>query len=235
MSARAEWLVGIVGVVGAALGVLFFVATQEITWRDVIVLLIGAFVGGMIVALVAVWRFHADERATAAAAHIAAAEARANADFEQAKDADRARQKAAQTLADAEADAVRTRAVADADATLVVANARAAQVAKQTELLGPLPTRRELIEKLHNDIAVAEQSANTARGNADVSDIRGREAEGHGFWDDAREHEEAANNWRINFREFTRRVPVLRGELDRIEALTDEEFLAEQRHERGLD
>lgn len=235
MGKRADWVVGIVGIVGTALGVVFFIATQTITWRDVIVLIIGAFVGAMVVALVAVWRFHDDERARSAAAQIAAAEVRATAEAQRLSAAAEAQHKAAQTIADAEAEAIRSKAAADADATLTVAKARAAQVARQTELLAALPNRRERLTKLHEEIALAEQNANTARGNADASVFRGREAASYGFYDDAREHEENAKNWRINVEEFARRVPILREERDRIEAMTDEEFLAAERRARGLD
>jgi len=235
MSKRAEWAIGIVGVVGTALGVVFFIATQTITWRDVIVLVIGAFVGAMVVALVAVWRFHADARATSAAAEIAAAEVAAAAEAQRLRDADEALYRKAQTIADAEADAIRSKAAADAESTTTVGNARAAQIARQTELLAALPTRIEHVTKLHEQIALAEQNANTARGNADASTFRGREAAGYGFHDDVREHEENAKNWRINVKEFERRLPILREERDRIEAMTDEEFLAAQKRERGLE
>ncbi|MGH3689684.1 MAG: hypothetical protein ACRDT7_05980 [Microbacterium sp.] len=70
MSSRAQWIVAWAGIAAAVLGVVFFIATQTISWRDIIVVTIGIVLGAMIAAFFSTWVFHADRRKTARAAAI---------------------------------------------------------------------------------------------------------------------------------------------------------------------
>lgn len=62
MSPKWSWLTGIATLLALALSVVFFVATQSITQRDWIVIIIGILVGGAATAFVATFIFHSDSR-----------------------------------------------------------------------------------------------------------------------------------------------------------------------------
>jgi mannitol-specific phosphotransferase system IIBC component len=62
MSPKWSWLTGIATLLALALSVVFFVATQSITQRDWIVIIIGILVGGAATAFVATFIFHSESR-----------------------------------------------------------------------------------------------------------------------------------------------------------------------------
>lgn len=234
MSSRAQWIVTWVGVATAALGVVFFIATQTISWRDIIVVTIGAVLGAMVAAFISTWVFHSDRRKNTQRAEREAASLAASAEAERLNDAAVSERGAAKTKADAEADAIRITAEAEADAIRTRAGADAALVTKRTELLATLPTRRERLTELHQQITLTQQNINTAKANANASALQARDALSHRLRDIAHERDADAKNWTLNAEEFARRLPDLAAERDRVQAMTDEEFLTSQTHERGI-
>lgn len=234
MSSRAQWIVAWAGISAAALAVVFFVATQTITLRDILVTVIGALLGATIAAFISTWVFHGDGRKNTQRAEREAASLTAAAEVERlnALTADEGR--AAKTTADAKAEAIRITAEAEADAIRTRANADAALAAKRADLLTALPTRRERLTELHQEITLTHQNINTAKANADASSFQARDALSHGFRDITHEREADAKNWRLNADEFARRLPDLEAERDQIQAMSDEEFLSFQTRTRGI-
>lgn len=62
MSSRWSWVFGIVTAAGFVLAVIFFIATQQITGRDWVVLAIGLVLGAMSSALVSTFIYHRFQR-----------------------------------------------------------------------------------------------------------------------------------------------------------------------------
>lgn len=235
MGSKWTWIFAILGLAAFVLGIVFFVVTQTITGRDWATLGIGAVIGGTIAGLIATFVFHADERSTRRAATVEAGKVTAAAlEAEKKAKADADRENA-RKLSDAEADAIRQKAAGEAEALKITATAEASLIAKKAELLSALPTRTERLRELHQEIAITEQNRNEAKGNADAARLQAADAARHNMLDFARQNEENANNWTINVREMDRRLPELTAERDRIQGMTDEEYLQELVHARGLD
>jgi uncharacterized membrane protein YqiK len=234
MSSRAQWIAAWIGIATAVLGVVFFIATQTISWRDIIVVAIGAVLGAMLAAFVSTWVFHSDRRKNTQAAEVAAAKIQATAEAQRESQSTALEHEAKRTKATSEAEAVRLRAEAEADAIRTRADADAAVVRKKADLLTALPTRRQRLDELHKEIALTKQNRTEAEGNAEASRIQAREALEYGFRDDAAQRKALAKNWRVNVEEYSRRLPQLAEERDELEAMTDEEFLSRQIRARGL-
>lgn len=234
MSSRAQWIVAWVGIGAAALAVVFFIATQTITVRDMIVTAIGAVLGATVAAFISTWVFHSDRRKNTLRAERDAASLTAAAEVERLNSLAADERSAAKAKADAEAAAIQIRAEAEADAIRTRADADAALVAKRADLLTALPTRRERLTELHQEITLTQQNINTAKANADATSYQARDALTHGFRDIAHEREADAKNWRLNADEFVRRLPELEAERDRVQAMSDDEFLSEQTRTRGI-
>lgn len=235
MGSKWTWVFAILSVSAFAFGIVFFVVTQTITGRDWSTLGIGALVGGTITGLIATFVFHADERSTRRAATIEAGKVTAAGEVAEKKAQAEAERENARKLSDAEADAIRQKAAGEAEALKITATAEAALLSKKAEVLSALPTRTERLRELHQEIALTEQNRNEAKGNADASQLQAADAARHNMLDLARQSEEIAKNWMINVREMERRLPELTAERDRIQGITDEEFLQELKHARGLD
>lgn len=62
MNSKWSWIVGIATFASLALAIAFFVATQTISGRDVLVLAIGMIIGASIAAFIATFIFHSDTR-----------------------------------------------------------------------------------------------------------------------------------------------------------------------------
>ena len=76
MSNKWTWVFAILTAASCAFGLVFFVATQEVTGRDWVVLGIGALLGATVAALIAASIFHSSGRAKELAADAALTEKR---------------------------------------------------------------------------------------------------------------------------------------------------------------
>lgn len=233
MSSRAQWIVARVGIGAAALAlaVVFFIATQTITVQDMIVTAIGAVLGTLAGAFISTWGFHRERRKDTQRAERDAASITATAEVERLNAVAADERNAAAAKADAEAAAIRIRAQADAIRTR--ADADAPPVAKRADLLTALPTRRDRLTELHQEITLTQQNINIAEANADASTFNARDVLNHGVREITHEREAEAKNWWLKADEFARRLPELRAERDRVQAMPDD-FLSDQTRTRGI-
>lgn len=202
MSGKWTWVFGILTAGAFLLGIVFFVATQQLLGRDWVVLGIGALIGTTATALLATFVFHSDDRAKRQAANEVAVQTKASADI------------------------ARLDKLAGAEAELLQ---------KKTSLIAALPTRTARLTEIHEEIAQTNMNIVVAHGNAESGKLSARSSASYNFNDIAHEQLAAAKTWEIAELEAKRQLPALEAERDRIGALTDEEYLAEQKHLRGLD
>lgn len=219
-----SWVFGILTAAAAALGVIFFAATQQISGRDWIVLGIGGLIGATVAAMVATFVFHADARKNRLASTTAAMEASTNADIKRLEEESHARIKSERETAAAEQSRLDRAALAET-----------ALIEKRTALLEALPTRAERLADLSEEITHSQINIIEAEGNYKSGMISARDAAAHRFLDIAHEREAAANTWKVAKVGLEEKKSKLEAERERLASLTDEQFLAEQRHLRGLD
>ncbi len=207
------WIWGILTALGVVIAIIFFVATQTITGRDFITLAIGAAVGGGVAGIVAVFIFHRHDR---------------DAESQERKDAQRVEQANARR----ESDARIAREDREADARI---HREQQLLDKQLETVEALPTRSERIQELREKEAVGLMDIQTARGEVEAEEYTARRAQGRSFYDDAARHTASSVTWSLKAQYEEEQLQRTRDEIARLQALTDEEFLMEQKHLRGLD
>lgn len=224
MGSKWSWIFGILTAAAFAFGIVFFAVTQQISDRDWVVLGIGALLGSTLSALVAAHLFFLDARQSRATAEAHAASQVAEAE-------------AARLVAQSEAEvlATATRAAAEAKAIATEGRARAALLARRKELLVALPTRLERLSALYEEIARNRMDTVTADGNAQAQAVSAREAAGHRMMDFAIQQQASAETWRIAKADLERTLLAMQDEQNRLEAMTDEDYVAEQKRLRGLD
>ncbi|GEP49273.1 hypothetical protein FVP74_07445 [Microbacterium saccharophilum] len=224
MSNTWSWVFGILTAAAAALGVIFFAATQQVSGRDWIVLGIGGLIGATVAALVATFVFHSDARKNRLASAAATAAARTESDLKRLDEESHARTESEREAATAEQSRLDRAALAEV-----------ALIEKRTALLQALPTRAERLAELREEITQSQINIIEADGNYKSGMISARDAAAHRFLDIAHEREAAANTWKVAKVGFEEKLSALETERDRLARLTDEQYLAEQRRLRGLD
>lgn len=234
MSSRAQWIVTWVGIAAAVLGVVFFIATQTISWRDIIVVTIGAVLGAMVAAFVSTWVFHADRRKNTQAAEREAATISATAEAERLSEAATSARDADKLKASAEASAIQVKAEAEADAIRTRADADVQLALKRAELLSSAPKLKERLSELRTELALNQQNVNTADASARASYAQAQEAGQAGFADISAERHGIGANWEIAAQDFRRQGADLAAEIDRLAGMTDEEYRSEHARQRGI-
>ncbi len=207
------WIWGILTALGVVFAIIFFIATQTITGRDFITLAIGAAVGGGAAGIVAVFIFYRHDR---------------EAERQERKDT----LKADQDNARRESDARIAREDREAEARI----SREQQLLdKQLESVEALPTRSERIQELRQKEAVGLMDIQTARGEVEAEEYSARRAQDRHYRDEAARHLASSVTWSLKAQYEEEQLQRTRDEIARVQALTDEEFLMEQKHLRGLD
>lgn len=222
MSKKWSWVFGILTAAAFVLGVIFFAVTQQLSGRDWAVLGIGGLFGATAAALVATFVFHADARAKKFASDMSIAETYAASETARLDEESRSRLSVERRAAEAEQ----------------VRRDRAAEVAlveERTRLLTALPTRGERLNELKDEIMQLNVNIADANGRYNVGMAQARDVANHGFNDMAYENQAAARTWEIARARFEEKLPELEADRDRLTAMTDEDYLTEQKHLRGLD
>ncbi len=116
-----------------------------------------------------------------------------------------------------------------------VAIAMADQVRKKTSLIESLPTRSERLQEIRDETTQLEIEIANADGNYKSGMVSARDSARYGFQDMAHQNEAAAKTWQIAKTGFEEKLPELEAERARLAAITDEDYLVEQKHLRGLD
>jgi hypothetical protein len=109
-----------------------------------------------------------------------------------------------------------------------------ALAAKKLDLLQALPTRSEEISALITRVAELDSQAATQDGEKNSKLEAARESAGSGYPAEAEREKGEANAALHRAVGLRASRSEAKAELDRVRALTDDEFLAEQRHLRGL-
>lgn len=117
----------------------------------------------------------------------------------------------------------------------LIAAADAALVEKRTALIEALPTRRERLDGVEEQVAQLRMSIVKADGNYNAGMAQAVDAANHGFQDMVYENQSAANTWKIAKTRFEGQLRDATADRDRLAGMTDEAYLAEQKSLRGLD
>lgn len=213
MGNKWSWVFGILTTAAFVIGIVFFAVTQTLTARDWAALVIGALIGGTIAGLVSTFIFHSSRRAA-----IIAAEARVAADAEWLIHDARVRQ------ADFEAEA----AGVDADFD-------ARERAERLKLIRALPIRPERLRELEDEVVQIRMEIETAKGNRAECISDARFAAQHHMDGQAQQGLANARTWELEAEKLTKRLPEVEAERERIAGMTDEDYLEEQVHLRGLE
>jgi len=115
------------------------------------------------------------------------------------------------------------------------AAAELALTERRTSLLASLSTRNERLSEIEDEIMKLRIEVTTADGNYKVGMTQAKDAANRGFNDIAQENLANAKSWEIAKARFAQKLRTLEQERDRLSAISDEEYLAEQKHLRGLD
>ncbi|MFY9714418.1 MAG: hypothetical protein WAK00_13165 [Microbacterium sp.] len=158
---------GIAALVGLAFTVIFFLATQEVGGRDLIVVSLGLVTGAAIAAFVALFIFYSDAR-------------------------------------------------------------------KKRLSAAPLKSRLEALREKRAELHDARSALENARGMVQVYEAQAVEAlEDMGWPAQAKAHRATAKQWKISVAHYTEDIGVLEAEVRRLDSLTEDEYLREQKRVRG--
>lgn len=224
MSNLWTWVFAILTAAAFVFGLVFFAATQEVTGRDSAVLGIGALLGATATALIATFIFHSSGRAKKLAAETSRAQQAADSESKRLDDESRARIEAERLSAEAEADRLDKLAAAET-----------ALIEKRTALLEALPTRSERLDELEDKVVELRISIEDANGHFKAGVSQALDAANHGFQDMAFENQSAADTWKLAKERFEGQLKTAEAEIERVKMVSNEEYLEEQKHLRGLD
>lgn len=159
---------GIAALVGLAFTVIFFLATQEVGARDLIVVSLGLVTGAAIAAFVALFTFHSDAR-------------------------------------------------------------------KKRLSAAPLKSRLEALREKRAELHDARSALESAKGSVQVYEAQAVEAlEDMGWPAQAKAHRATAKQWKVSVGHHTEDIQLLEAEVRRLDSLTEDEFLKEQKRLRGF-
>lgn len=223
VSNKWAWVFGILTAATFVLAAVFFAATQQLTGRDWVVLVIGALAGATVTSLIATFVFHANSHTQALAAAKVASRELAEAEISRLDAESRARVEAEERAAAAE-DTRREK----------VAAAQSAHWEKQTALLTSLPTRRESLTEMKDEIAQLRINSADADGRYKAGMSSARDAAAHGYNDIAYQSQATAKTWEIAKLRFDEKLLEREADHSRLATMTDEEYLDEQKNLRGL-
>lgn len=224
MSSKWTWVFAILTAASFAFGFVFFVATQEVTGRDWVVLGIGALLGATATALIATFIFHSSGRAKKLAADTSRAQQAADSESKRLDEESRSR-----------IESERLSAVAENDRLDKLAAAETALIEKRTALLEALPTRSERLDELEDKVVGLRISIEDANGHFKAGVAQALDAADHGFRDMAFQNQSAADTWKLAKERFEAQLRAAEADLESVKMVSDEEYLEEQKHLRGLD
>lgn len=224
MSSKWTWVFAILTAASFAFGLVFFVATQEVTGRDWVVLGIGALLGATATALIATFTFHSSGRAKKLAADTSRAQQAADSESKRLDEESRAR-----------IESERLSAVAENDRLDKLAAAETALIEKRTALLEALPTRSERLDELEDKVVGLRISIEDANGHFKAGVAQALDAANHGFRDMAFENQSAADTWKLAKERFEAQLRAAEADIESVKMVSDEEYLEEQKRLRGLD
>ncbi|WP_285039881.1 hypothetical protein [Plantibacter sp. lyk4-40-MEA-4] len=116
-----------------------------------------------------------------------------------------------------------------------VAAAETALIEKRTALITALPTRRERLSELDDQIAQVRISIIDADGRYKAGVFQAADAAQYGFGDIAHENQSAARGWEVAKTRFEGQLADAEADRGRLGAMTDAEYLNEQKRLRGLE
>lgn len=224
MSNKWTWVFGILTAAAFVFGLAFFAVTQELTGRDWAVLGIGTLLGATATALTATFIFHSNGRAKKLA--VAASHGQQAADSESIRLDKESRERI---------ESERLSAVAEIDRLDKLSFAEIALTEKRTALLEALPTRSERLNELEDRVVELRISIRDADGHSKAGMAQALDAANNGFRDMAFENESAAETWKIAKARFETQLKAAEADLEQLKTVSDEEYLDEQKHLRGLD
>ncbi|WP_146362084.1 hypothetical protein [Arthrobacter yangruifuii] len=224
MSNKWTWAFAILTAASFAFGLVFFVATQEVTGRDWVVLGIGALLGATATALMGTFIFHSSGRAKKFAADTSRAQQAADSESKGLDEESRAR-----------IESERLSAVAENDRLDKLAVAETALIEKRTALLEALPTRSERLNELEDNVAELRIRIEDANGHFKAGEAQALDAANHGFRDMAFENQSAADTWKLAKERFEAQLRAAEADIESLKIVSDEEYLEEQKRLRGLD
>jgi hypothetical protein len=106
---------------------------------------------------------------------------------------------------------------------------------KKAELLGTIQTRAERLGEISQSLIRVRIQAAESQGNIETNHLNAREAIGHRMAPVASELMANAKGWMIALEGQTVEMAELIAQKERLESITDEEFLTEQKRLKGLD
>lgn len=106
---------------------------------------------------------------------------------------------------------------------------------RKAELVGTIQTRPERLKEVKARIIQARIEAAAAEGSVKANHANAKEAVGYRMAAIAEEHVANAKTWMIAMEGHMADIESLGAEAERLEAITDEAYLAEQKHLKGLD
>jgi hypothetical protein len=224
VSNKWTWIFGILTASAFVLAIVFFVASQDVTERDWTVFGIGALLGATASALVAVFIFHSSGRARKLAADTSSGQRAADSELKRLDEESKAR-----------IESERVSAVAESDRLDKLAAAETALIEKRIGLLEALTTRRERLDELEDKVFGLRISIEEADGHFKSGAAQALDAANHGFQDMAFENQAAAGTWKLEKERLEAQLRTAEADLERVKMLSDEEYLEEQKHLRGLD
>lgn len=224
MSNKWSWVFGILTAAAFVFGLAFFAVTQELTGRDWAVLGIGTLLGATATALTATFIFHSTGRSKRLA--VVASRVQLAAESEEIRLDKESRERI---------ESERLSAAAEVDRLDKLASAEIALIEKRTALLEALPTRSERLSELEDRVVELRISTRDADGHFKVGMAQALDAANNGFRDMALENESAAETWKIAKAGFEAQLKTAEADLEQLKTLSDEEYLDEQKHLRGLD
>ena len=106
---------------------------------------------------------------------------------------------------------------------------------QKASAVAALPVRDVRVRELREQVRIARVNREVAIGNKESTYVSAQESLGYDMRDLAHEQLAASKSWGHRVTEMNEEIPDLERELSRIQALSDEEFLTEMKHLRGLD
>jgi hypothetical protein len=105
---------------------------------------------------------------------------------------------------------------------------------RRLELLRALPTRREHIRQLRNEMGELKRQDVLGKGHAASQSESAREAAGYGMVQQAYEHEAAANSWHLRIGEIAESLADLESEYEEVLGMSDADYVEKQKFLRDL-
>jgi len=106
---------------------------------------------------------------------------------------------------------------------------------QKASAISALPARDARVRELREQIRIARVNLEVAIGKKESTYVSAQESLSYSMRDVAHEQLAASKAWGHRVTEMNEELPDLERELSRIQALSDEEFLTEMKHLRGLD